>query len=297
MKELLLGFFLLGGTIMLQAQNIDTLHKEVLYSQVRVKTGGVGGSGTIIYSAEGENGEYNTYILTCHHVIESAIKVKVEWDSKLGRDIKKEYRQLVTVEFFDFENKLHGQVPVTYSTMGEIVSYDKPHDMALLKLRTVKRASYVATLLPSDMIKSIRIGSPTVAVGAALLHDPIITSGIVSHMGDEIDYKIYWMSTAQIIFGNSGGAMFYPSDGKYYFIGVPSRIDISGFNDAITHLGYFSPIGRVYEFFDEQLHHFLIPGHDHSEADCLKELKGRKDQEKKRLYMSETVSPRNEGYV
>jgi len=282
---------------MLQAQNIDTLHKEVLYSQVRVKTGGVGGSGTIIYSAKGENGEYNTYILTCHHVIESAIKVKVEWDSKLGRDIKKEYRQLVTVEFFDFENKLHGQVPVTYSTLGEIISYDKSHDMSLLRLRTVKRASYVATLLPSDMIKSIRIGSPTVAVGAALLHDPIITSGIVSHMGDEIDYKIYWMSTAQIIFGNSGGAMFHPIDEKYYFIGVPSRIDIAGFQDAITHLGYFSPIGRVYEFFDEQLHHFLIPGHDHSEADCLNELKGRKEQEKKRLYMSETISPQNGGHV
>ena len=271
----------------MQAQDIDTLHKEVLHSQVRVRTGQSGGSGTIIYSKKNKEGNYNTYVLTCHHVIASAIQVKTEWDPKLGREVKKEYRQLVTVEFFDFENKSHGEVPVTYTTQGEIIAYDLPHDMALLKLRTVKVAPAVARLLPKDLIKSIRIGSPTVAVGAALLHDPIITSGIVSHMGDEIDYKTYWMSTAQIIFGNSGGAMFYPSDGKYYFIGVPSRIDISGFSDAITHLGYFSPIGRVYEFFDEQLHHFLIPQHKHSEEDCMKELKARKERETKRLYMGE----------
>jgi len=284
MKELLLSLFLLGG--IMQAQDIDTLHKEVLHSQVRVKVGNGGGSGTIVYSEEGETkGEYNTYILTCHHVIEGAITVKTAWDSKLGRDVKKEFRQLVTVEFFDFENKSHGEVPVTYSTNGEIVAYDQAHDMALLKLRTIKRAVSVARLLPIDMITEIRIGSPSVAIGAALLHDPIITSGIVSHMGDEIDYKLYWMSTAQIIFGNSGGAMFYPSDGHYYFIGVPSRIDISGFSDAITHLGYFSPINRVYEFFTEQLHHFLIPQHEHSEADCLDEMKKRKEKETQRLYV------------
>ena len=182
--------------------DLDKLHEQVLFSQVRVKTDKAGGSGTIIYSGPAEDGSFHTLAVTCHHVVDSAIAVKNEWDSRVGRERKKEVRQLVTVEFFDWSNVLHGHRPLNWSSDAEIVAYDADHDMALLKLRTVKQAPYVAQMLAPGEEKAVRIGSPCVAVGCALLHDPVLTHGIVTHMGDEIDNKLYWMSNSQIIFGN-----------------------------------------------------------------------------------------------
>lgn len=258
--------------------DLDKVHAEILRTQVRVKTTKAGGSGTIISA-------FPTYVLTCHHVIDGAISVKSEWDSMVGRERKKEYRQLVTVEFFDWESVPHGHRPLTFGSDAEVVAYDKQHDMALLRLRTVKAASSVAALLPEPRIESIRVGTPVLACGCALLHDPILTSGTITHMGDEIDGKLYWMSSAQIIFGNSGGSVFLLDEGRYKFLGIPSRIDVAGWGSPITHLGYFSPITRVAEFLDEQLYHFLIPGHAHTDVECEKERKERREREERRLMM------------
>lgn len=269
----------MGNNVLPTADDLNHLHEQVLYTQVRVRVDQGGGSGTIIYSKPNADGGFSTYALTCHHVIDSALKVRKEWDPKAMRDRKREYRQLCNVEFFDWSNVLHGRRPVNYSTDADIVAYDKDHDMALLKLRTVKAAPYVAELLPATRIKELRIGSPTRACGAALLHDPVLTRGEITHMGDEIDFKPYYMSSAQIIFGNSGGAMFYEDAAGYYFIGVPSRIAIAGWSAPITHMGYFSPIGRVYEFFKEQMFDFLDPLSVKTEAECEVSRKAYIDRE------------------
>lgn len=268
--------------------DIDKLYEEVLFSQVRVKTEKVGGSGTIIYSAPSENTKiYSTYVITCHHIISSALSVRKDWDSKLGREKKREFRQLVTTEFFDWSNVPHGSRPVNYSTDAEILAYDKDHDMALLKLRTVKTASYVAEILHPDYVEGLRVGHPVWAVGAALLHDPILTDGIITHMGDDIDFKYYWMSNAPIIFGNSGGAVFAETSNGYKFIGIPSRVAIVGWSSVVTHIGYFSPVTRVYEFFREQLFDFLIPGSKETEASCEIKRKDRAEREEKKALVEE----------
>jgi len=257
----------------------EKLHEEILYTQVRVKTSKAGGSGTVVYSQEGKRG-FSTYVITCHHVIEDALKIIKDFDPKIGRDKKKEFRQVVTVEFFDYKSVPHGRRPVSNSVDGEIMAYDKTHDMALLKLRTIVEAPYIAKLFPREQIEEIEPGDKTYAVGCALLHDPILTDGMITHMGDEIDYKDYWMSSAQIIFGNSGGAMFRPIDDGFGFIGIPSRIDISGWSDPITHLGYFSPITRIYEFLEEQHFEFIF-NDKFTEEECqLTREKIRKDAER-----------------
>ena len=260
------------------ATDLNQLHKEVLYSQVRVKTSKAGGSGTILRSQE-----KSTYVLTCHHVIDDALSVKKDWDSRLGKERKREFRQLVKVEFFDWENVPHGNRPLNYSADAEIVAYDKDHDMALLKLRTLKPVEYVAAIMAKSNFSELRIGFPVVACGAALLHDPVLTTGILTHMGDEIDYKDYYMSNAQIIFGNSGGAMFADTTRGYEFIGVPSRIDIAGWGSPVTHLGYFSPITRVYEFIKEQIFDFLLPGATETEEACEKKRKEEHEREERKL--------------
>ncbi len=263
-------------------RDLKQLASEVLHSQVRVSTGKAGGSGTVIYSAESlDKKTYDTYVLTCHHVIDDALTVRKEWDSRVGRERKKEYRQLVTTEFFDWDNVPHGSRPLNYSADATIVAYDASHDMALLKLKTIKQAPSVAALMSGDDAKNLQIGSPVVAVGAALLHDPVLTDGIITHMGDEIDFKDYWMSNAQIVFGNSGGAVFAETMAGYQFIGIPSRVAVT-WGAPITHLRYFSPITRVNEFFVDQLYCFLAKGHEHNSSLCAKERSNRDKHEESR---------------
>ena len=93
-------------------------------------------------------------------------------------------------------------------------------------------------------------------------------------MDDEIDHYKYWMSSAQTIFGNSGGAVYRWSAKrkKYEYIGVPSRISIQpmGFSaDAITHMGYFIPIDRLCSLLDENDYQFIYDD-SFSIKDCNK---------------------------
>jgi S1-C subfamily serine protease len=259
------------------------LHEQVLHSQVRVRTQQAGGSGTVIYSRKGEKGFYSTYIITCHHVVEDAIKIEDGWDSLLKKQRKMEKVQPVTVEFFNWEGVPHGRSPLTSGATADIVAYSPKHDMALVHLR-LKVKPPTAKLLPRNRIEEVIIGEPTWAVGCALGHDPILTSGVVTHQGDIVGEVDYWMSSAQIIFGNSGGAMYWQADDGYYFIGIPSLVDISGWGVAVTHCGYFSPVPRVYTFLEEQIFDFLVPGSKKTEAACADARKAKREREEEKRY-------------
>jgi S1-C subfamily serine protease len=267
------------------------LENQVRGTQVRVHAGAATGSGTVIYSKPAKVG-YSSYILTCHHVVEGLIKVEKEWDPTLGRERKVEHRQTTRVEFFEYENVEHGKPPVTAGVPGHVVAYDKTHDMAIIHMGTLKEYPHVANLPAEDLIQQIRIGDDVWACGCGLALDPITTHGILNHMGYEIDYKDYWGSSALITFGNSGGGAFWKDGEKFWFIGVPSRVAIQGWGDVANHIGFFSPVRRVYKFLDEQFLHFLIPGHPHGEDVCLKEIEDRKRAEELRL---KSLLPDTEG--
>jgi len=257
----------------------DNLHKMVLYTQVRVKvttgSGSSGGSGTIIYSRPQvkDSPSFSTYVLTCHHVIDSAISLEDEFDPRIGKMKKRELRKEVTVEFFDYAED--GRVDRTFSVQATIEAYNKLNDMALLRLKSNQEVKHVAKLYPLNQENKIKIGRRIFAVGCALLHDPILTDGMVTHKGDIIDYAEYWMSSANIIYGNSGGAMF--TSDTFEFIGIPSRVAIIGWSSPVTHLGYFSPITRVYKFLAEQGFPFIFDS-TKTENDCLKENSRRKEK-------------------
>ena len=140
-----------------------------------------------------------------------------------------------------------------------------------------------ADLFPADDIRNVHIFDKVFAVGASLGHPPIATEGHISYMDDEIDHHKYWMSSAQTIFGNSGGAIYRWSNGrkKYEFLGIPSRISVQpmGFSsDAITHMGYFIPITRVYALLDENFYHFIYQP-DVTYNDCMKLRNNVKENE------------------
>ncbi len=274
-------------------------HERYIYPSVRVSVGYGGGSGTVVYSklshpikksaievetAAGKiiidgaptSGEkWSTYILTNHHVIASAISIKEERDSDLGKKVKKEKRGIVYVEIFKYRDL---STPVgTMKVEADIVIYDADGDTALLKLRMDDPVLYVSKMPAMSEVEDLRVMDESIAVGCSLGYPPLPTVGVITRLNLQIDSLPYHMSSAQIIFGNSGGSM-YKTDGT--FVGIPSKV-AAAWRNVITHMGLFVPVKRIYEWLEKQ-HYDFIYDPEKNETDSLKareeELEKKKDK-------------------
>jgi len=263
-------------------------HEKILYPVCRVRSPKGGGSGTVLYSAPvpGETDIHETYILTNHHVIEACIKIEKLWDSVVKRKIDKEQLERASVEIFTYMNLSRRDSGATYE--AEIMAYNEQHDLAVLKLSTPRKVDYVAELYPKDEEKKLYINTKVWAVGCSLLHDPLPHSGTISSVTERIDNVAYWMSSAPIIFGNSGGAVFL-DDGR--FIGVPSRVVVvpMGFSQSVvSFMGYFIPVDRIYKFLIEQDLQFIYDSSETSTA-CFK-----RREDKQKMAMEALISKGDE---
>ena len=226
-------------------------HNVYIYPVVRVTTETNGGSGTVVYS-RAKNGIFETYIITNNHVIADAVKIKDEWDSNEKKEVKIERRSVVFVEIFKYRSI--SDPTGTFKIQADILAYSKDQDLALLKLRYDEKINNVAKLPPKDL--NYNVLDESISVGCSLLFPPIPAVGIISRKNVLVDSLAYDMSTSQIIYGNSGGAMFL-SDGTW--IGVPSMIPVTGWFLVvpITHMGLFIPFHRVYDWLDEEGYMFI----------------------------------------
>jgi len=241
-------------------------HEAYIYPIVRVSTGDVGGSGTVIYSfhKEGEQDRFSTYVLTNHHVIASAIRITDVWDSNLKKEIKEEKRSIVYVEIFKYRDL---STPVgTLKVEADIVLYNENEDMALLKLRSEESVLHVANLLFPVATGTIKVLDETIAVGCSLGFPPIPTPGVLTRKDFQVESLPYHMSSSQIIYGNSGGAIF---DAPGNLIGIPSLVAVVGWGTPVTHMGLFIPISRVYTWLEKEHYDFLYD-YTKKEVDCLK---------------------------
>jgi S1-C subfamily serine protease len=245
------------------SKEIIQKHEQMFYPTVRVRTKKAGGSGTVVYSKKHKDEVY-TYVITNHHVIADSVSIQKKWDPVLKRKVDKEKLDTVSVEFFRYNNYSH--TVGSFAVEADIVAYSEVEggqDWALLRVRDKENlADYVANLFPLKDIDNVHIFDEVYAVGASLGHPPVASDGHISYMDDEIDSFKYWMSSAPTIFGNSGGAVYRwnVDSKKYEYIGIPSRISIQpmGFSaDAITHMGYFIPIDRVYALLDDNDYQFI----------------------------------------
>jgi S1-C subfamily serine protease len=266
-------------------KEIKQKHEEMFYPTVRVRAKQAGGSGTVVYSKK-HDGEVCTYVITNHHVVEKCIDVEKKWNPALKRKVDTEKLDTVNVEFFRYNNYSH--CVGSFAMEADIVAYsevDGGQDWALLRIRDKENINdHVARIFPTTEINSVHIFDSCYAVGASLGHPPIASEGHISYMDDEIDHYKYWMSSAQTIFGNSGGAVYRWSHKRkhYEYIGVPSRISIQpmGFSaDAITHMGYFIPIDRICNLLDENDYQFIYDN-DFTKESCDKERAKRQQPEK-----------------
>ena len=250
---LLIAFALMIGTAHAAYDGING-HNAYIYPVVRVTTGSDGGSGTIVYSKEIEPGKFSTYILTNHHVVADAINISEEWDSALAKKIPVERRSIVYVEQFKYRNI---STPVgTMRIEADIKIYNKNEDMALLRLRYDDQVITIAKLPEIGAENKYMVLDEAIAVGCSLSFPPLPTIGVITRMDFMINSLPYHMSSAQVIYGNSGGAMFQ-SDGT--LIGIPSMIAVTGWMGSvpIPHMGLFIPIDRVYKWLEEEKYNFI----------------------------------------
>ena len=271
------------------SKEIIQKHEQMFYPTVRVRTKKAGGSGTVVYSQKNDkDGEIYTYVITNQHVIADSVHLEKKWDPVLKRKVDKEILDTVNVEFFRFNNYSH--TIGSFAVEADIVAYSEVEggqDWALLRVRDKENtADYVANMFPLDDLDNIHIFDETYAVGASLGHPPVASNGMITYMDDEIEHYKYWMSSAPTIFGNSGGAVYRWSGNRkqYEYIGIPSRISIQpmGFSaDAITHMGYFIPIDRVYKLLEDNDFQFIYDS-NYSIEDCKKAREKKQSPEKEK---------------
>jgi S1-C subfamily serine protease len=270
-------------------EKLKEIHKNVLYPVVRVLTEHAAGTGVVIYSKVTpetkdkpiDDREYESYVITCHHVVEDAIKFVKKWSKIAKKDITVEANELVRCEIFKYE-KLSRCIGGT-TLDAEIVAYDKPLDIALLKIKCSEKIPYVAKLFPKDKSDEIKLGSPMISCGCSMAHQPFFTFGNLSSKSDQIDAKEYWMTSANVIFGNSGGPVFL-SD-TYEYLGNTARVTSIqlGFGvDIITWMGFFIPIDGIYGFLEENFYQFIYDVAFNS-TQCEELRKAKMEEEERKM--------------
>jgi len=245
MKKIILNilFIIIFITILIGLGYTQSLedHQKLIYPIVRVTTDKAGGSGSIIYSGKKDD-KYITLVLTNYHVIEDAISITEEWDSTLQKKIARERRSVVYVEVFKYREI---SIPIgTFRIEADIIIYNAQEDMALLRLRSEDQVKDVVILPPTN--RQYNVLDQTIAVGCSLGFPPLPTTGILTRKNIQINSLNYHMSSSQIIYGNSGGAIFLYKTGE--LIGIPSMLVAAGWGTPIPHMGLFIPIERIYKW-------------------------------------------------
>jgi len=225
----------------------DARHFEMLYTVTKVADIG---SGTVIWSGVQPSEEQlgiRTLVLTNHHVVAGAIRVAEEWDPQAGEKREIERREPLPIAWYEYND--------CSRAVGErvrrsvILSYDQHRDLAVLELEDHEQGvEFVATLLPEG--SHPRLMDQVWAIGAGLGQPPFATSGEIAHQRAVIKGYPYLLTTAPIIWGNSGGALFVEHDGEHVLVGVPSRVT-AVFRTPVTHMAWSIPVVTVREFLRE----------------------------------------------
>ena len=256
---------------------------EMLYPTVLVDLGNGQGSGTVIFSSIRAHESWKeekvwTLVLTNHHVVDSAISVTEEFDPKKGKNIQKETRRPVHVRFWDYND--YSTAVGTTGRVARIVAYDKARDLALLRLDDKERKIKDIAILWPENVGGPYLFQDVWAVGSGMGNPPYPTEGLLSGIsGKDSQGRALYLSSAPIIFGNSGGSLWAYSKtrDKYEMIGVPSMVSGYGYGSIISHIVWSRPITEIREFLRENDFGFILGDKDvpkeNPEEDEDKEVK------------------------
>jgi S1-C subfamily serine protease len=259
--------------------------EEMLYPTVMVDTGRGVGSGTLIFSGQRTHESWKdeklwTLVLTNHHVIKSAISISKNFDPKKGKSVQKETRRPVHVRIWDYND--YSTAVGTTGRMARILAWDEDRDLALLRLDDKERSiKTIATLWPENE------GGPYLfqdvwAVGSGMGNPPYPTEGLLSGIaGKDQQGRPLYLSSAPIIFGNSGGSLwaFSKKRDRYEMIGVPSMVGAYGWGSVVTHIAWSRPISEIRAFLRENEYGFVLGDDDIPKEDPKKDKKNDDDDD------------------
>ena len=92
----LLAALCLPFSALAQTDDLTKRHEDMLYTVVLVQAGASSGSGTVVFS-DIRGDDYETFVLTNFHVVDTAVKVGEERDPKAQKGGKRERREPVEV--------------------------------------------------------------------------------------------------------------------------------------------------------------------------------------------------------
>lgn len=191
------------------------------------------GSGVLLASEPvAGTDEWRTYLVTAWHVIR---------DIQAGPE------------------NVHVPVPVTIyrpdksiqPETAELLQFDAPLDVALLKLNTTRRVEHGARLASRDRLTRARIFDRIYAVGCPLGNDPIPTYGEISDTAHAVDGQHYWMISAPTYIGNSGGGIFDAQ--THELMAIFSKIYTHGSvrPTVVPHMGLATSLLEIYDWLEK----------------------------------------------
>jgi len=288
-KKLSIFTAILAATVLLSfnsmAQETEAPVKkitEMLYPTVLVDLGNGQGSGTVIFSGIRAHKSWKeekvwTLVLTNHHVVNDAISIIEEFDPKEGKNVQKETRRPVHVRFWDYND--YSTAIGTTGRVARIVAYNKGSDLALLRLDDKERKIKNIAVLWAENVGGPYLFQDVWAVGSGMGNPPYPTEGLLSGIsGKDSQGRALYLSSAPIIFGNSGGSLWAYSKlrDKYEMIGVPSMVSAYGYGSIISHIVWSRPISDIRGFLRENGFGFVL-----GDKDVPKKNPEDKDKEEK----------------
>ena len=241
----------------------------MLYPTVMVDLGGDGtGSGTVIFSGVREHESWKdekvwSLVLTNHHVVKGAIGIEEEFDPKRGKNIQKETRRPVHVRLWDYND--YSTAVGTTGRVARILAWDKHRDLALLRLDDNERTMKNVAILWPENVGGPYLFQKTWAVGSGMSNPPYPTEGLLSGIsGKDAKGRSLYLSSAPIIFGNSGGSLwaFSKKRDRYEMIGVPSMVGAYGWGNIVTHIAWSRPVSEIRSFLRENDFGFVLGDKD-----------------------------------
>ena len=274
-KKLSIFTAILAATLLLSfnsmAQETEAPVKkitEMLYPTVLVDVGDGQGSGTVIFSSIRAHESWKeekvwTLVLTNHHVISDAISITEEFDPKKGEKVQKETRRPVHIRLWDYND--YSTAIGTTGRVARIVAWDKARDLALLRFDDKERKIKNIAVLWAENVGGPYLFQDVWAVGSGMGNPPYPTEGLLSGIsGKDSQGRALYLSSAPIIFGNSGGSLWAYSKlrDKYEMIGVPSMVSAYGYGSIISHIVWSRPISDIRGFLRENGFGFVLGDKD-----------------------------------
>ncbi len=222
------------------------MKRKMIHPTVQLKGNGTVGSGVIVYSlpapseVESAEKDYATFVLTAYHVVLEVLGDKTD-DG--------------TVEEIQILPEADSGALEVFQ--GRLVLYDRPRDVALLRLKSTRRFPQVAELMPPGELGAVDVFSRAYAVGCPLGNRPLPTVGEISSKSKVVADQTFWMLSAPTFFGNSGGGVYLAESCK--LIGVSSMIYTYGKTHpaVVPHMGLFVPLDVIYSWLDSEGYSFV----------------------------------------